>query len=45
MFRQKLAPSAFVLSKHMLNRIPALDVGEITSGKKPEAGLPPLFLL
>ena len=42
---QKKIPSAFDISKHMLNRIAALECGEMTSGKKPEVGLPSLFLV
>jgi len=38
-------PSAFNISKHMLNRIAALEYGEMTSGKKPEVGLPSPFVV
>jgi len=33
-------PSAFVLSRQILNKIPALEVGDMTSGKKLELALP-----
>lgn len=38
--KQPKLPSAFVLPRHILNKIPALDVGEMTSGKKAEASRP-----
>lgn len=33
-------PSGFRFERHILNKIPAFDVGEMTSGKKAEAGRP-----
>jgi len=33
-------PSAFVLSRKILNKIPALEVGVMISGKKLDLGLP-----
>jgi len=33
-------PSAFVLSRQILNNIPPLEVGDMFSGKKLELGLP-----
>lgn len=33
-------PSTFVLPREMLNKIPALEVGDMISGKKLELGLP-----
>jgi len=33
-------PSAFDLSRQILNNIPALEVGDMISGKKLELGLP-----
>jgi hypothetical protein len=33
-------PSAFVLSREILNKIPPLEVGDMISGKKLELGLP-----
>lgn len=38
--KQPKLPSAFILPRHILNKIPALDVGEMTRGKKAEAGRP-----
>lgn len=37
---QMQLPSAFVLSRQILNKIPALEVGDMISGKKLELGLP-----
>lgn len=33
-------PSAFVLPRQILNKIPALEVGDMISGEKLELGLP-----